>query len=549
MLTDKQLQGIVNDVQKELIALMSKLRHNKTFGEIPFISDLLYGLTDMILGILNGLSISLQLLTLIVIDGVIKSLNRVIFLSLYNDLLKIMYVIADRGGYDRDYIDIIDNIVNEFGDTQFIVGTFILFDAVQNYLSSIAEAYSQKTQQGILERIRTTLPNPDMLIRIAYIYPDAKIEVEKLLTKYGYSDSNITKMIGAMQNLPNEDQIRIMFWRGLYDEEKAKIALKRIGYNDDNVNNIITTWTVIPGPQDLLWMVGKEAFEPDMIARYGLDAEFPEEQSSWLSMQGLSRYWQDKYWYAHWDYPSEGRVLDLLHRGLLQKEDVYEYYRVVEIPPFWRELLMQASYKSYTRVDARRMQKLGVLQVEDLLESYRWLGYDDNKAAKMTEFTLKYNQSGDKRLTLTQVQKAYKMGLLSDNDTITFLIDNDYSEQSADLILKMWQIDIETEYASEVIDTTEEHYINNRINESEAIRRLMALELPQQKIEAYIAKWDLRKVRNVKMPSKEDCEYFYLYNIIDDSKYKTMMYEIGYSEEHIVYYLKKISHERMTNKK
>ncbi|GAH77571.1 unnamed protein product, partial [marine sediment metagenome] len=65
----------------------------------------------------------------------------------------------------------------------------------------------------------------------------------------------------------------------------------------------------------------------------------------------------------------------MLHRGLLTEEQVWDWFRVVEIPPYWRQLLIDTAYTWPTRVDVRRWWDMRTIDEPELRRLYSGMGY------------------------------------------------------------------------------------------------------------------------------------------------------------------------------
>ena len=78
----------------------------------------------------------------------------------------------------------------------------------------------------------------------------------------------------------------------------------------------------------------------------------------------------------------------MLHRRIIDPDELKLLLRVRDIPSFWRERLVQLSYDPYTRVDVRRMYTAGVLSENEVFDTYLDLGYDEEHANNLTLWTL-----------------------------------------------------------------------------------------------------------------------------------------------------------------
>ena len=222
-------------------------------------------------------------------------------------------------------------------------------------------------------------PSPSDIIQGAFIAPEKTGEIRDRMKASGLSDSDLDLMFLSRYQLYPEEAVARLFLRGELTEGQMFQRMRELGYTDTRTKELRKLWEVIPSIQDIIYMSGKEAFEPDIIEHIGLGAEFPAEQVEWAKKQGISAEWMMKYWYAHWDQPSIQQGYEMLHRQdvnnpgntIINMEELDMLFRIVEIPPFWRERLTKIAYQPYTRVDVRRMHAVGVVSDEELIWAYR----------------------------------------------------------------------------------------------------------------------------------------------------------------------------------
>jgi len=138
--------------------------------------------------------------------------------------------------------------------------------------------------------------------------------------------------------------------------------------------------------------------------------------------------------------------------------------------PYWRDKLIQIAYTPYTRVDVRRMYQVGVLSKDDVYRAYRDLGYDEEKARNMTEFTVKYVEEEPRKLTRTMIEKAYITGEIDRETALALLQEIGYDKENADLILRLKEMDEEEKEIEDKIDTIVANFRNGTITQDEAIR-------------------------------------------------------------------------------
>lgn len=157
--------------------------------------------------------------------------------------------------------------------------------------------------------------------------------------------------------------------------EKYFEDLKSLGWSDDRIEALKFVTLFYPAPADLIRWQAREVFEPEMIARYGLDDEFGAIEKEPFYKAGMTDEQILNYWRAHWEHASWNQVVEMLHRGQLTEEEVWDWFRVVEIPPFWRDKMLAISWNVPTRVDVRRFWDMRTITEERLREVYTHQGY------------------------------------------------------------------------------------------------------------------------------------------------------------------------------
>jgi len=376
------------------------------------------------------------------------------------------------------------------------------------------------------------------LIRASHIAPELNNDINKKLSENGLSEDDIKlAKISAYSTLDVTTIMQCFLRKDIKDFDVVN-RLEELGFTPKRIQEIMSTWEVIPSPQDLLWMVGKEAFEPDQVRKFGLDEEFPSDQVQWLKKQGLSEYWAKKYWAAHWQYPGESRALELFHRGIINDADLDAFYRVIEMPTYWREKLKQASYSLYTRVDLRRMHDMGIISEEDVYTNFRGEGYDDIKARNMTLFYLKYNELNDKDLSMSQIKNAYKADLITKLQAVNALTKLQYTEDQANFILEYVEYEEMIEIQKLRIKSIAKMYREGFYDKQKTKNMLSALGVELKWVDVYLVQWDEEKIQAEKIPDKNELIEWFSSKQIDGETFVSYMRRHGYSDTTIALYIK-----------
>lgn len=412
-------------------------------------------------------------------------------------------------------------------------------------LKSIMEIYSLDKQYDIMAQV-TPHPAPvDALVRSMIIDPGRATENRVELKKHGYSELQIDNIILAHYRTVDEGTLRTQYLRGIIDESRLYERMRELGYTDQRTSEIVQTWVLLPGPQDLFAMVAKEAFEPDMYIPLGLAEEFPTEQLQHLEKQGISRGWAEKYWIAHWDQPSIGQGFEMLHRGVIDNETLDLLFRAIEIPSFWRDKLTKIAYNPYTRVDTRRMHDLGVLTDEELIRSYMDQGYDSEKALKMANFTIRFNLEHEQQLTRSAIMESFREDLITRSESVMLLTEQGYSDILIDYYLELEEFSRDKKIRDQKIDNIRERYLLSQITVSAARDQLNQLDLRGEKVDSLIETWTLDAYKYETIPSKSDLDNFLIKGIITEGRYRDYMARYGFTPLMIDWYLQSIEGDRV----
>jgi hypothetical protein len=232
--------------------------------------------------------------------------------------------------------------------------------------------------------------------------------------------------------------------RGFINEARANEHLSRAGYDGGSKQAILELRNIIPGPTDLVRMAVREVFNPQLRQELTLDAEFPAPFAQFAALQGISEEWAGNYWAAHWDLPSPSQGYEMLHRGIINEQQLADLLKALDYAPVWRDKLQAISYNPITRVDLRRLYKMGIINEAQVKDGYRALGYNDERAGWLTEFTKRYYSPDDKSqiddisdLAQSTIRLGYRRHVLSRDEALDKLVEAGYAEDVADFLLTL----------------------------------------------------------------------------------------------------------------
>jgi len=350
-----------------------------------------------------------------------------------------------------------------------------------------------------------------------------------ILKQYGYTEEDAQTILHTETAKIHLEAARELYLRKLISEEEHDKLLAQLGYTDTQIKYLKNLYYVLPTVTDLIRMAVREVFTPEIAERFGLYSDFPEEFAEHAELLGLSREWALRYWAAHWELPSIGQGYEMLHRGIIDEEDLKTLLRAHDVMPFWRDKLIKLSYAPFTRVDVRRMYREGVIDEKDVFRTYKDLGYDDWHAEKLTEWTIKEALSEDRKLTRGLIEGLYKRGIFTEKDARDALIQIGYREEIADIIIAKAKYDKEKEFKDRVSRAVRTQYLKGLINENEAIEKLSKINMPSTEIEMLIYEWRLEKEARVEVLSAGELKELARKRVIDRDTFIDKMKKLGYS--------------------
>jgi uncharacterized protein YqgQ len=354
-----------------------------------------------------------------------------------------------------------------------------------------------------------------------------------LAKQNGYNEEMLNLLKNSTKPLLAPIDIRKLYLRQLIDSDFHDFLLAQYGYTKKEIEQLKTLYYDIPSAQDLIRFAVREAFSPSVIAAFGLHEEFPEDFRVNAEKIGLSEEWAKAFWASHWILPSIQMGYEMLHRGVIDNDTLDLLLKTQDIMPYWRDKLKAISYAPYTRVDVRRMYQAGVLDEADVYQSYLDIGYNNDKAQKMTEFTIANTQNEERELTKNEILVAYKKGIITKNEAIEYLKTLNYSDYAIDVIITSAELKRAKEAKELCTSQVKQLYTKGIIEKNEVLNRLSTLGYQSTEISLLLEQWDSAVETKAKRLTPEKLESLYKVNIISKKEYQRELKYLGYATKYV----------------
>lgn len=309
--------------------------------------------------------------------------------------------------------------------------------------------------------------------------------------------------------------------RGQFTREEADAKLAETGLSDEDRAALFKITESLPTATDIIRFAVKEVYTPSIREEFKLDQgadEVVRLAESDLKAAGVSEDTLRKFWAAHWELPSVTQGFEMFQRGIITEAQLDLLLRALDISPFWRDKLKLLSYQPLTRVDVRRMYKLGVLDDKAVIKAYRDVGYSPENAELLLEFTKQ--SAGDpeageetfsdreaktqRDLSKTDIIEGLLDGLVSDTQAMTGLSVLGYTQAEATFLIAHARQQDNAARAKEVVKSVKTGFIGGVFAESQAIAELTKVGYSATVIKELTDTWKLELATKTVMPTRAD---------------------------------------------
>jgi len=364
-----------------------------------------------------------------------------------------------------------------------------------------------------------------------------KGELQIILRKHGHSIEDAAKLVTIGKTAPPEGEALSWWLRDIYTDDDIETALTKKGWNEQDRAALKQAAFFIPPVQDLITMAVREVFTPEIAERFGQFEEFPQDFVDHAKKTGVSEEWARNYWAAHWVLPSPQMGFEMLHRRVIDNADLSLLLKSADVMPFWRQKIIDISYSPFTRVDIRRMHKVEVLSEAEVFEAYQDIGYNSDKASKLTDFTVAINtpevvDDDAELITLTRasILNFYEDGLLKRDEAAEMLAGLDLSPEAINLYLTAIDMDEQRAERKEEINLILAKQKAGLIEFDKAQADLAELGLEQREYDKALAQLIRQATVKTRLPSKSDLDKMVKAEIIPLTTYTDTLLLLGYSE-------------------
>lgn len=288
------------------------------------------------------------------------------------------------------------------------------------------------------------------------------------LAKLGFNHDEAFRLFQTAQVQLQDYNIREAYLRDFIDEDLHDELMMKLGYKISDLDLIKRVYTRIPPVPDLIRFAVREAYDDDLADVSNLDEGYDSIKSRFekdLRQNGLDESYGKLYWRSHWNLPSPTQGYEMLHRGKIEEDELRQLLKISDYAPAWIQNLIDIAYSPYTRVDIRRMHKVGELTDQGVYEAYKDIGYNHERATKLMGFTVKLNQEStenlNKDLTTSQALRAYVNGIITEAEVDGLLQQIGYNPVEARILKELQLLGVSGDDREDVVKDNKRRIVNS----------------------------------------------------------------------------------------
>lgn len=440
----------------------------------------------------------------------------------------------------------------------------------------------ERMRQNSFAWTRPTALDSGSVLEFIRRFPDETDSVLVNLERTGLSDEKIQALLRIrhtpLQMLDNLDAWR----REEIDESALDTRLRANGLSPEDGELAKRLSRRIPPIQDLILFAVRGVFDVEESRRFGEFEGLPPDiergfieafdiEGGDFSKQvevfadaagklGLPQEWVAAYWTAHWRLPSLQNAYQMFHRlapdiveaekddfiadGFdpetlkFDRESLDRLVRSADFSSFWRTKLSAIAFNPLTRVDIRRMHKLGILDNDATHRAYRKVGFSSSDADKMLAFTIAFNDEPDSSqtdeirvLTKAQILDFVENELFSPEEGVETLQGIGYDEFAATGFVDLELAKRDRNLQRTAISLVEERVLAGLIDVNAATVQLDGLGVGAAQKAIVLRQLDVKLTKRTRQPSRAELDTFFGNQIITAEEYRTGLLSLGYPEE------------------
>lgn len=334
-------------------------------------------------------------------------------------------------------------------------------------------------------------------------------------------------------SIPAVREAQEMLWRGKISEDQFRDVLAMTGYRDTYEEGFVEISHRIPPSPDLVTMVVREAFVPEMVI------EAPGVFAEYLTKSGYSKEWADRYWTAHFTPIALRQAYDNLWRGYWDKDDFMHALHIADIHPMWREDIYNVAFRPPGVRELGYGYDTGMYSVDDIVKYRRMGGLSPEDAEKAGLSMVAYRTEAERGALRREAIYDYTEGLDTEETLREKLEAIGGRPEIIDLWVSRAKYRTDRDIKHDLIKVVKDQAIKGLIPEVQMREDLVTLGVVSERIEVHVLEVRTRRSRAVaavtaekkrKLTEAKMAKAWEL-GLLGDEEYVSRLVDRDYTEE------------------
>jgi len=392
--------------------------------------------------------------------------------------------------------------------------------------------------------------NPNLLLDpqslISLVNKDV-LTLEKyreLMRMHGFNKWSADNLLEVVKPLLSAYEYISLWRRGKISLSDMHTKLQRLGMKSEEMVDLVNSTEFLPSAGDMIRFAVRDVYNPGKVESYGLMEDIPLDYLRESKKAGLNEQNAREYWAAHWQLPSPNMAFEMYQRRIINENQLNELLKSLDIMPFWRSRLTKLAYNPLTRVDVRRMYGFGVLNENDVYESYLDVGYSPENAKRLTDFTVLYEDDELTGVTRSGVVNSFMDDLITQDELISFLTEMGYSEKVITFWVNQALYDKTVRKAKDYANELKTLYFEGGVDLNTIRVSLVEQGLPDSFVNRVLNETIRENSLKIKTPDINVLTRWLERDVISESEFKVKSSRLGYTNQDIMNWL---TEYRLTN--
>lgn len=388
------------------------------------------------------------------------------------------------------------------------------------------------------------------------------------------------RLLPAYYAVPTVQDLMIARNRGIITPDQFGQQLRRHGFVFPADFALIDALRLqLPTPSELIQWVVREAFDTDVVARWGYDQEVPEAARQFFEAQGLfGQYTRvgtktgqtqtvghlDQTWAAHWLPLSPGQAYTMLHRirpdtveryrsqGLnvnpFTPDDVRSWLKIADYPPGVRDYLIASAYGVNRLIDIRNALKLGVRDRAWAVGQFKSRGLHPDDAEFAAD--LAERQGAESKASAVRAQErnvwgqavaairaAYEAGMLDRGAAVNQLVEAGLNPAAADTAANVADARAFTKLVQSAVRAVRRDYLGGALTAAEADAALATAGMQPNPRQRMLNAWSVELGHARRVASTQQVRDWYLEGLMALEEAQRRLRNLGWAEPDVQLHL------------